>query len=149
MGKYQQWLHYREVEQQLQTQMEVLKKELGHLQAQYQQQHRPEVLSDESSNLILHALAVHFSEQPPSPSLRSMTSYPGMPQASQPTSSSEPDPTEPQIEIPHWLRNLATAPGTNGPVDQESLRNNRLVQRWVERWRKQPPDSINNRRESS
>lgn len=148
MGKYQQWLHYREVEQQLQTQMEALKKELRQLQAQYQQ-HRPEVLSDESSNLILHALAVHFSEQPASPSLTSMTAYPGMPQTSQPTSSSEAAPTEPQVELPDWFPNLATPPGTNGPVDQESLRNNRLVQRWVERWRKQPPDSINNRRESS
>jgi len=47
--------------------------------------------------------------------------------------------TEPQIELPWWLRNIAMAAGVNsvqrnGPIDQESIRTNRLVQRWVERW---------------
>lgn len=48
--------------------------------------------------------------------------------------------TDPQMELPWWLRNLTNA--TNGigtgPIDQESIRTNRLVQRWLERWGKQP-----------
>lgn len=48
--------------------------------------------------------------------------------------------TDPQMELPWWLRNLTNA--TNGigtgPIDQESVRTNRLVQRWLERWGKQP-----------
>ncbi len=48
--------------------------------------------------------------------------------------------TEPQIELPWWLRNAAassSANPANGPVDPESIRTNRLVQRWLERWRRQ------------
>ncbi len=44
--------------------------------------------------------------------------------------------TDPQQEIPWWLRNIAAN-------DQESLRTNVLVQRWIERRRQlspQPPD---------
>lgn len=39
--------------------------------------------------------------------------------------------TEPQIELPWWLRGITI--GTR-PIDQESMRTNRLVQRWIERW---------------
>ncbi len=224
MGHYQQWLHYREVEQQLQTQLETLKQELLQLQtrAQCLEQQGPEALPGESANPILYALAAHFSEQVVP--LRSTSTYTGMLQTPPPTSSSEaapptlpaptqapetissalfgwsnlpnfgpqemppeaatnatppahpssnsppspiphsdmallPEdmpaffdqhtPTEPRIELPHWFGNLTTAPGTKGPVDQESIRNNRLVQRWIERWRKQPPGSANNRGEPS
>ncbi len=222
MGQYQQWLHYREVEQQLQTQLETLKQELLQLQAQCLEQQGPEALPGESANPILYALTAHFSEQ--AAPLRSTGTYTGMPQTSQPTSSSEaaspilpaptqapetmssalfgwsnlpnfgpqemppeaatngtppahpssnsplspiphsdmallPEnvpaffdqhtPTEPRLELPDWFRNLTTAPGTKGPIDQESIRNNRLVQRWVERWRKQPPGSANKRGEPS
>ncbi len=49
--------------------------------------------------------------------------------------------TDPQIELPWWLHNLTNAPNGNGngPIDQESSRTNRLVQRWLERWGKYPP----------
>lgn len=224
MGQYQQWLHYREVEQQLQTQLETLKQELLQLQAQAQclERQEPEAFPGELANPILYVLAAHLSEQ--SAPLQSTSTYTGMPQMSQPTSSSEvgpptpptsiqapeamssalfgwsnlpnfgaqqmppeaatngtppahpssnsplsptphsdmallPEdmpafldqhtPTEPRIELPHRFRNLTTAPGTKGPIDQESIRNNRLVQRWVERWRKQAPGSTNNRGEPS
>jgi hypothetical protein len=221
MGQYQQWLHYREVEQQLQTQLETLKQELLQLQAQAHclERQEPEAFPGELANPILYALAAHFTEK--SAPLLSTNTDTGMPRMSQPTSSSEagsptpihasetmssalfrwsnlpnfgaqqmpleaatngtppthpssnsplspiphsdmallPEdmpaffdqhtPTEPRIELPHWFRNLTTAPGTKGPIDQESIRNNRLVQRWVERWRKQPPGSANNRREPS
>lgn len=49
--------------------------------------------------------------------------------------------TDPQIELPWWLRNLAVASRINhsdGPIDFESIRTNRLVQRWLERWGNQP-----------
>lgn len=52
--------------------------------------------------------------------------------------------TDPQIELPRWLRKIAVASNTNDgtrPIDQESIRTNRLVQRWVERWGKQTPFS--------
>lgn len=48
--------------------------------------------------------------------------------------------TDPQIELPWWLRNLTNV-SNNGPIDQESIRTNRLVQRWLERWGKQPLQS--------
>lgn len=52
--------------------------------------------------------------------------------------------TQPQIELPWWLRNIALAASidrTNrtGPLDPETLRTNRLVQRWLERWGQRPP----------
>lgn len=50
--------------------------------------------------------------------------------------------TDPQHEIPWWLRNAA--PGTPITIDPESIRTNRLVQRWMERRRQlspQPPDA--------
>lgn len=46
--------------------------------------------------------------------------------------------TDPQMELPWWLRNLANVTNGTGPIDQESIRTNRLVQRWLERWGKQP-----------
>jgi hypothetical protein len=49
--------------------------------------------------------------------------------------------TAPQIELPWWFRNIAAASrATNSPYspfDQESIRTNRLVQRWLERWGRQ------------
>jgi hypothetical protein len=50
--------------------------------------------------------------------------------------------TDPQHEIPWWLRNVA--PGASVSIDPESMRTNRLVQRWIERRRQlspQPPDA--------
>ena len=49
--------------------------------------------------------------------------------------------TDPQMELPWWLRNLTTVTNGTGPIDQESIRTNRLVQRWLERWGKQPQQS--------
>src|SRR5258707_12929062 len=50
--------------------------------------------------------------------------------------------TDPQHEIPWWLRNVA--PGASVSIDPESMRTDRLVQRWIERRRQlspQPPDA--------
>lgn len=48
--------------------------------------------------------------------------------------------TDPQLELPWWLRKINITNGddeSGKPIDQESIRTNRLVQRWVERWGRQ------------
>lgn len=45
--------------------------------------------------------------------------------------------TEPRMALPWWLRNAALQ-NANGPIDQESLRTNRLIRRWIERWGRHP-----------
>lgn len=50
--------------------------------------------------------------------------------------------TEPQLELPWWLRKITgQQPGTEGSsmIDPGSARTNRLVQRWIDRWGRQPP----------
>ncbi len=52
----------------------------------------------------------------------------------------------PQPALPAWLENVISAPIApdqlpNNPVDQQTLRTNRLVERWLERWRKTPSGS--------
>lgn len=58
--------------------------------------------------------------------------------------------TAPQLSLPWWLRNVVDpstlAPG-NGPVDQQTQRTNRLVQRWLERWRTTEPPEQNESKE--
>lgn len=60
----------------------------------------------------------------------------------------EHSPTDPQLERPWWLRTMMIAAsasntkGTADPIDQERLRTNHLVQRWIERWRRQIPSQI-------
>ncbi|GAC1568149.1 MAG: hypothetical protein NVS3B14_16430 [Ktedonobacteraceae bacterium] len=59
--------------------------------------------------------------------------------------------TDPQLELPWWLRKITITHSdveSGKPIDQESMRTNRLVQRWVERWGHQsqpsepfPPES--------
>jgi len=46
--------------------------------------------------------------------------------------------TEPLLELPWWLHNLSTSTDRTSPVDQQTIRTNRLVQRWIERWGRQP-----------
>ena len=53
--------------------------------------------------------------------------------------------TDPQVELPWWLRKITITNGDDEigkPIDQESIRTNRLVQRWVERWGRQSQGSI-------
>jgi hypothetical protein len=49
--------------------------------------------------------------------------------------------TDPQLDLPWWLRAVVTDMNgnqVNGPIDPQSIRTNRLVQRWLERWRQSP-----------
>lgn len=53
--------------------------------------------------------------------------------------------TDPQLELPWWLRNITVSAKNNHgarPIDQESIRTNRLVKRWIERWGRQSSTSL-------
>nr|MBA2680308.1 hypothetical protein [Ktedonobacteraceae bacterium] len=50
--------------------------------------------------------------------------------------------TDTPVMLPPWLHNISVSSGKNrrvGPIDQEAIRTNRLVQRWLERWGRIPP----------
>ena len=49
--------------------------------------------------------------------------------------------TDPQLELPWWLRKITISSRdeqAGRPIDYKSIRTNRLVQRWIERWGRQP-----------
>jgi hypothetical protein len=50
--------------------------------------------------------------------------------------------TDPQLELPWWLRNITVSSKDDQgsrPIDENSIRTNRLVKRWIERWGRQSP----------
>src|SRR2546421_3348472 len=80
MGQYQQWLHYREVDQQLRSQLEILERELAQLQDRAQSASQSEQVSQDAvsseagasqqtasnghslaENKIIHALAASLN----------------------------------------------------------------------------------------
>jgi hypothetical protein len=113
MGQYQQWVQYRAVDQQLRTQLEQLEQELVHLQEQ------ADHLAGSASateNAIIQALVRQHGEarQPPA-------SFP-LPPTSPPPSSS--------------LGMIQQ--DVDKPVDQQRMRTDLLIQRWMERWGRRP-----------
>ncbi len=55
--------------------------------------------------------------------------------------------TDPQLELPWWLRKITGQPAgvehENGSeIDPGSVRTNKLVQRWIDRWGKQSPSDF-------
>jgi hypothetical protein len=53
--------------------------------------------------------------------------------------------TDPQLELPWWLRNITVSSKdehVSRPIDHNSIRTNRLVQRWIERWGRQPSTAL-------
>ena len=53
--------------------------------------------------------------------------------------------TDPQLELPWWLRKITVSSKdehAGRPIDHNSIRTNRLVQRWIERWGRQPSPAI-------
>jgi hypothetical protein len=210
MGQYQQWLHHREVDEQLGKRLEQLQTELALLQAQAHT--LAETTSATSDNTIIQALlSTHKAEAhvandqpsaqtvlpqqlfidepqeatatphnilqveeeesaPVSPALLAWSRLPNLDAQKMqlPTSNTSrsgalsgeegllpQDMTTffhqhirpvPRPNIPAWLENVisaSTAPDQlpNNPVDQQTLRTNRLVERWLERWRKTSSDS--------
>jgi hypothetical protein len=223
MGQYQQWLHHREAEQQLQIIQAALAQELNELEERVAMLEQAYSYAD---NPIIEALATsqqkrgqasqrsleanepsHAHTYPPTPETAAtnggtsevsveygngnhadadvmspaLLAWGNLPHFDAPTipKHQKPDPlspgvpseqplspiphsemdllpddmagffdshtrTEPQIELPWWLRNAAASSYANpasGPVDPESIRTNRLVQRWLERWRRQSDQS--------
>lgn len=224
MGQYQQWLHYRDVDRLLRTQLEELTEELAQLrereqllqqmlhpiraQEQPAKEDAPSLL--QTNNEILHALTIglnghtnntNHTEFPPSTNGTTETTAIQSARQGEPTAAisqalfaqgsllpteeqfafdsiaatdsfqpmfnrdsalppiphipHSPHPelrllpedmgafidehtqTEPRMQLPWWLRNAALL-NANGPIDQESIRTNRLIQRWIERWGHHP-----------
>ncbi len=194
MGQYQQWLQFREKEQQLRAQMERLETELAELQARACLLQEPDA---SEQNPLLHMLvqAVRLHASPPVPSVQADQSLsaaqklaveeqdnagaevekptlfpwngaldlhlPASRDSAVPsTPLSHPEiellpsdmasffdehtRTSPQLQSPWWMRQRAPASTSsktqaeqrNIPTDQESMRNNREIERWLERWRR-------------
>ena len=205
MGQYQQWLHYREVDQHLQAQLEMLERELtqlhehAHLLEQSIQPLYATVSPETSSpddqellqadNQIIHLLAAGLKGQlspppaslpgtvpdPPSETISlALFGWSNLPNfgpqevpvetfktGNAPVYSSTEQAlpliphsdmallpedllaffdqhahTGQQLEIPRGSHNVINHPGS--PIDQETIRTNRLVQRWAERWNRHP-----------
>lgn len=189
MGQYQQWLQYREQDQQLRARLEQLEVELTALQA------RAHLLAAPGSyeqnpllRLLLQAACVDAvppvqSEQPvasthgeasgtpgateagaeETPALFSWNGLPdvNLPDGREAAVPSSPLPrpeiellpedmvafldehtqTSPQLQLPWWLRQPVSASAGNTQAraaDQENMRNNRDIARWLERWGRQP-----------
>jgi hypothetical protein len=210
MGQYQQWLRYREIEQQLRAHIETLETELADLQARA---HLLEETGSYEENTLLRLLmlAARLDSQPPAPVQESQSipgseansssslspaqgpavgkhdlverpalfTWNGLPDFSPPAVSATPQPPEmsgaipssplprpeiellpedmtpffdertqtaPQVQVPWWMRQPITSSAAgsikdvqrNVPRDQGSMRNNRDIERWLERWGRQP-----------
>lgn len=193
MGQYRLWLHHREIDLQLQVQLEMLEKELAQLQERAYLLGREHCNQD---NVILQALLQRYSQEVSSTQISEVLPEQNSPQAEEakrqedspretispalhawsqlpnfdaqqlhqpmiqdptfvplPTASHiQPDllpadmsafidahtqVTSPQIEALSQLRDLALPPSneqSHQPIDQQSVRTNRLIQRWFERW---------------
>jgi len=153
MGQYRQWLYYRENKRRLQNELMQREQELAQLQAQAARLQRSLSLED---NAIIRALTEHATEAqkqsaPASyPSAREVTSpsLQAVAVGSTPQGSTPEKPyfaeqqTAPQVALPWWIRNLAS---TDMPIDQQSDRVNRLVERWAQRWHRQSEQSQDKR----
>jgi hypothetical protein len=218
MGQYRLWLHYREVDQQLRAELELLEKGLAHLQEQAGRLEESAACTD---NVIVQALQAftgsHTTQVPfeyipntPSeqvalnggydtteqPALNGTTAeqptttvsralfawsnlpnfnthevpvpvpdtpaHPSLPPTPHPDLDSlsqemsilpdEQAGEAPQLQLPWWLHNVIASSTTrqsdsNGLIDQQSIRTNQLVQRWLERWGRRSDDQEESREE--
>jgi hypothetical protein len=165
MGQYRQWLHYHEIDQQLQEQHAMLERALAQLQEHvYQIESDAALATPTPNNVIFQALSTHFqlTQQRPDTGrllhelIRSAT-QPTIGKTENhlptdtdtntftditPTTNSSFTPghreqTDPQLKVPRWLRNMRNTAdqSESNPIDQQSQRTNRLVERWFERWK--------------
>ncbi len=159
MGQYQQWLLYREIDQRLRARLAELEAELSQLQEQVR---TLEPAWPHTDNEIIRALVA--SSEPISSSVPDWDGLPDFSQQGTLYAGTSPQPpvtqhfelvplpeagtidfhergyTEPRFELPEWLYNLTVSPGATDrttPIDQQTIRTNRLVQRWIERWGRQ------------
>lgn len=186
MGQYRQWLHYRHVDQQLQSQKQQLTGAMTRIQERINSlnahplaidnpivqalRHYPticppssEILSEEGSlenghkpsermsqalfdhsrlpDLdLLHGQNTHEAVFPKRPTNPFIPLPPILhkaidlvPEESN-TLPDEHEPTEPQIALPQGFQDAAIQ---GSSLDAQSMRTNRLVQRWLERWGRQ------------
>lgn len=222
MGQYQQWLRYREIEQQLRMQVESLEAALAELQARARSLEENDscvdgttgdtVDADNNELLRLLSLAMRLDahaspmQSKPTPANSAASSSPAfineatgagkpgesggpgagesfsptlfpwgglpafgaqeMPAAAQQpifewASPSSPLPqsgiellpedmaaffdehsqTDPQLGLPWWQHQQEATPAnmhSSSPIDQQDLRNKHEIERWLERWRRQP-----------
>ncbi len=190
MGQYRQWLHYRHIDQQLQSQREQLKLALTRLREHIYVLDAQPLAAD---NCIVQALILYtktlpmpletlLTEQPienghiqqpesisqalfdhsrlpdleplyrrdisetvlPKRPTNEYASLPPIPHKAidlvPEDKTTLPDghaPTEPQIALPWWLQKAALSATQSNSLDAQSIRTNRLVQRWLERWGRQ------------
>jgi hypothetical protein len=187
MGQYRQWLHYREMDQQLHIRLEQVEKQAAELEAEIHHLANNNSSSTDD-NVIMHALVRMYTtptqEQVAQESAHAEAHYTVMPgesgeiERSNDASAGSPswaasalfaqsyltnfdtfDPPTLQSLSPyaetgllpedlavffngqHYHTNaLLTASHQAFPVDKQSLRNDRLIQRWFERWGRSSDD---------
>ncbi len=159
MGQYQQWLRYQEIDNSLRKTRQALEEELAQLESQldtvfFEQQDEDEYPLN--GNPIISALFASL-ESPDA----YMPDQPYMENASLTATSwqltDEPDiellpedmnafldeqsSTEPRMELPWWLSRITNGTdesGAGSAPERGGNNTNRLVQRWIERWGRQP-----------
>ncbi len=185
MGQYRQWLHYRHVDQQLQTQRDQITTAVKHLQEHINALDAPPFDANNAimqalmlyvktpsaslqESLIEQALANGHMQQPetisqalfdhsrleplhmdihepslpkrptntytPPPPLIPHKATDLIPEVTDTPSDEQSQQTQPQVVLPWWLRKAALLEGQDSTFDAQSIRTNRLVQRWLERW---------------
>jgi hypothetical protein len=200
MGQYRLWLHYREVDRQLHTELELLEEKLAALQeqagrlqaaastdnvivqalqaflrtaAEAAPDTTPDGLPEHVPSNGIHAgyadSAAMATEQPTGAISRALFAWSNLPNIdmqaisglalkagpSIPTPDLLPEddllPAMPgardqqsiaRLQAPRWLANLAPSSRSSSmlPVDQQSIRADLLIQRWLERWGRRFPD---------
>jgi hypothetical protein len=161
MGQYQQWLHYQAIDRRLRTQVATLEEELAQIQLHLALLEQQQEVASLTDNPIVQALIAnqHIHNVSPKSTDRntngSTTSSASDLQSSASGDSISPEDmmaffeehaqTDPQLELPWWLRNIAISSKDkqgNRPIDHHSIRTNRLVQRWIERWGRQSSTTL-------
>jgi hypothetical protein len=137
MGQYQQWLLYREIDQKLRARLEELETEMAQLQdhARFLEQAGPdnEIIRAVAANIERNALAISETEPelPTTPCSELVLLPENVMDVLDEYSQSE-------LQLPWWIHNIAISTDRTSPVDQQTIRTNRLIQRWIERWGRQP-----------
>lgn len=159
MGQYQQWLLYQEIDKSLRRTRQALEEELALLESQldtvfFEQQDEDEYPLN--GNPIISALFAslessnaYLSDQPYMENA-SFTA-PSWQPAGEPVIELLPEDmnafldeqsnTEPRMELPWWLSRITNGTNESGEDSAPELggnNTNRLVQRWIERWGRQP-----------
>lgn len=179
MGQYQQWLHYQHIDRRLRATLAALEQELVGLESQSSDYPPSAALLDNPIICALFAFLTASANDYvprnhgdahntiPASEIYEQASNGSAESILPPLSFDHPEiellpedifdfyeehsQTDPQLELPWWLRNITITNGddeTGKPIDQESIRTNRLVQRWVERWGRQSQSGFTSESES-